>query len=570
MDEEGAREPAGDVVSSPLYVAAPAANPRLRVGLLFKAGGLPAGVAVLLQALAACEAATIVCLAAYTASVSASQKRNRALVLHERLDRRLATRHRPRSNASTHPKSHFPDARQLSCQAVPGNGAGWALAPEAVGELGDLNLDVLLALDRSDWSGEVLRLARHGVWQYRWNGHGAEHLDNALFAGLESGQPVILCQLDRQEEGRIQAIARMDIAGYPRSLSISRDKAYDGVAFLAPRALRRLRQGMPFAVNEAAMAGKPLRTPTISAAAALIARQALRWFCFRWQYRRGEWWFLAMRRRESTADSRRDGGPDGVTHSMTGFRPLPAAAGRYYADPFLIEANGKTHLFFEDFDQQRGRGHISHAVLADDGTPGPASMALERPYHLSYPFIFRWQDQIWLMPETGENRAVELYRCEEFPRRWSFHRDLLQGWRAVDATLHADENGRWWMFVMISEDAQGAGALFLFMADSPLGPWRPHPGNPVQSDIRYTRPGGRLFRHEGKLLRPAQDCSLRYGGALWLMEVTAMTPQAYGEMPIRRLDPLDLPGNLCLHHRDATQRFEFVDGMRLRPPERAV
>jgi hypothetical protein len=108
------------------------------------------------------------------------------------------------------------------------------------------------------------------------------------------------------------------------------------------------------------------------------------------------------------------------------------------------------------------------------------------------------------------------------------------------------------------------------MADSPLGPWRPHPGNPVQSDIRYTRPGGRLFRHGGKLLRPAQDCSLRYGGALWLMEVTAMTPQAYSEIPIRRLDPLDLPGNLCLHHRDATQRFEFVDGMRLRPPERAV
>src|SRR5260221_7953531 len=81
MDEEGAREPAGGVVSSPLYVAAPAANPRLRVGLLFKAGGLPAGVAVMLQALAACEAATIVCLAAYTAPVSASQKRNRALAL---------------------------------------------------------------------------------------------------------------------------------------------------------------------------------------------------------------------------------------------------------------------------------------------------------------------------------------------------------------------------------------------------------------------------------------------------------------------------------------------------------
>jgi hypothetical protein len=256
--------------------------------------------------------------------------------------------------------------------------------------------------------------------------------------------------------------------------------------------------------------------------------------------------------------------------SMSGFRPLSAATGRYYADPFLIEKDGKTHLFFEDFNQQLGRGRISHAALADDGTPGAVSVALERPYHLSYPFIFRWQDQIWLMPETGSARSVELYRSEEFPRRWTFHRHLLQGWRAVDGTLHADETGRWWMFVMVSEDAGGAGALFLFMANSPLGPWRPHPANPVQCDIRHARPGGRLFHHEGKLLRPAQDCSQRYGGALWLMEVTVLTREAYSEIPFRRLEPLDLPGNLCLHHRDATQRFVFVDGMRLRPPAGAV
>ena len=561
-DEEAARAPVGDVAASPLYAAAPAASPRLRVGLLFAAGGLPPAAAVLLRALATCEAATIACLAAYVAPDPGSQKRGRALALHERFERRLATRHltagrRQHANAIADPKAHFPDAKELTCRAAPADGTGWAITPEAAGELRDLKLDVILALGRSDWSGEVLGLAGHGLWHYRWNGQGAENLDNALFAALRTGQTLILCQLARQQEGRIQAIAQMDVASNPRSLSDSRDRIYDGAAFLAPRALRALRQGLPLALDETVTASKPLSTPTIPAIAALIVREAARRFRFRWQHRGGEWWFLAMRKRSGTADS------------MAGFRPLPAAAGHYYADPFLIEEEGKTHLFFEDFDQQRRRGHISHAVLADDGTPGPASVALERPYHLSYPFIFRWQDQIWMMPETGQNRAVELYRCEEFPWRWSFHRNLLQGWRAVDATLHADETGRWWMFVMISEDPRGAGVLFLFMADSPLGPWQPHPGNPVQSDIRHARPGGRLFRHQGKLLRPAQDCSRHYGGALWLMEVTALTPQAYGEIPFRRLDPLDLPGNLCLHHRDATQHVEFVDGMRLRLPQGA-
>ncbi|HEX3064225.1 MAG TPA: hypothetical protein VHQ39_02035, partial [Dongiaceae bacterium] len=156
VDEDGAHEPAGDTVASPLYVAAPSAKPRLRVALLFKTGGLPAAAAVVLQALAACEAAVIVCLAPYTIPVSASQKPNRALALHGRLDRRLAARHRRHSDAAVHPQSHFPDAKMLSCQAAPAGDVGRAIAPEATGELRDLNLDVVLALDRSDWSGEVL------------------------------------------------------------------------------------------------------------------------------------------------------------------------------------------------------------------------------------------------------------------------------------------------------------------------------------------------------------------------------------------------------------------------------
>ena len=107
----------------------------------------------------------------------------------------------------------------------------------------------------------------------------------------------------------------------------------------------------------------------------------------------------------------------------------------------------------------------------------------------------------------------------------------------------------------------------LFQAATPLGPWRPHARNPIQTDLRHCRPAGRLFRRQGKLLRPAQDGSSRYGGALWLMEVTTLTPETYREQPLLRLGPEWLAGNLCLHHRDATERFEVIDGMRQRPAE---
>jgi len=289
---------------------------------------------------------------------------------------------------------------------------------------------------------------------------------------------------------------------------------------------------------------------------------AYRSIAFRLQGRHHSQWFLALRRRsQETEPAARDAGFD-----LHGFRPLPVPGGRSHADPFLIEAGGETHLFFEDLVWLEAKGVISHCRLDEAGIPSSSRTVLSRPYHLSYPFVFRWQDQLYMLPETAQNQTIELYRATAFPGEWKLELRLLEGWRATDATLHEDENGHWWMFVTIDERRDGTSdELFLFQAASPLGPWRPHPSNPIQSDICYARSAGRLLRRNGRLLRPAQDGSRRYGGALWLMEVLELTPQRYREQPLCRLGPEWLRDNLCLHHLDATARFEVIDGMRWRP-----
>ena len=71
--------------------------------------------------------------------------------------------------------------------------------------------------------------------------------------------------------------------------------------------------------------------------------------------------------------------------------------------------------------------------------------------------------------------------------------------------------------------------FFLFHAESPLGPWAPHPMNPVVSDVRYARPAGALFLRGSKLFRPAQNCALTYGHAISFAEVTSLTPTDYAE-----------------------------------------
>ena len=58
-----------------------------------------------------------------------------------------------------------------------------------------------------------------------------------------------------------------------------------------------------------------------------------------------------------------------------------------------------------------------------------------------------------------------------------------------------------------------AGQLEVWHAASPLGPWEPHPMNPVANGHRSAgfRNGGRLVQHDGRLYRFGQDCGQTYG-----------------------------------------------------------
>ena len=105
-------------------------------------------------------------------------------------------------------------------------------------------------------------------------------------------------------------------------------------------------------------------------------------------------------------------------------------------------------------------------------------------------FVFRYEGEIYMLPEMSESRTVTLFRCHSFPDQWREEKVLLDDVNAVDATLHEHE-GRWWMFVNIGQqDASECEELHLFHAETPLGPFTPHRKNPVRSDCRASRPAG--------------------------------------------------------------------------------
>ncbi len=235
---------------------------------------------------------------------------------------------------------------------------------------------------------------------------------------------------------------------------------------------------------------------------------------------------------------RRGGGPlETLDIAWRDFIPLPDGGTRYYADPFVLTRGGTTHVFIEEVPFATGKGIISHFTIDAEGQATAPRPVLERPYHLSYPFVFERDGETWMIPETSANRTVELYRAERFPDLWVKEAVLLDNCLADDATL-VEHGGRLWMFAGVRDwQASSWEALGLFHADTLLGPWQTHAANPVLLDPAAARPAGALFMHHGQLMRPAQDCRGGYGSGLAFARVDRLDEQGFAQEVAARVCP---------------------------------
>jgi hypothetical protein len=240
-------------------------------------------------------------------------------------------------------------------------------------------------------------------------------------------------------------------------------------------------------------------------------------------------------------------------------RHLVPPRDRFWADPFAVEHQGRSFIFFEELPYRTQKGRIMAIEVFEDAEPGEPQVALEQPYHLSYPFVFDWDGSLYMLPETAQNGTIEIYRCEEFPLRWRLHRVLLDKLSAFDATLWR-ESDRWWMFVSVAElGADSSDELHLYWSTTPLGPWTAHRGNPVVSDVRCARSAGPLFTRDGRLYRPSQDCSLAYGHSVSINRVDVLSDDDYQETAVDRITPGWRKEVLRVHTVGRSKRLQVID-----------
>lgn len=217
-------------------------------------------------------------------------------------------------------------------------------------------------------------------------------------------------------------------------------------------------------------------------------------------------------------------------------RAVASPFASYYADPFLLAANGERWLFVEEFHCPANRAHITAMRVDEDLRTSEAARALDPGCHASFPVVFEHDDAVYMLPETSQARCVDLYACEALPDRWRRAQRLLDGVDCADSVLLWHE-GVWYLVTsQADEGAKQRRSLAIYSSDTLLSDrWRPHPVNRerlyADRPHGYGRNAGAIVRAGDTLLRPMQASTRHYGEAAKVMRIVELTPERYSEEP---------------------------------------
>ena len=437
------------------------------------------------------------------------------------------------------------------------------LSDEDVALIREARPDVLLRFGFRILKGPILQAAKHGVWSYH-------HGDNRVNRGGPAGFWEVMHE--RPTTGSILQILNEDLdngrviyRSYAKtdrsSVWRNRNNYYWKSAAFVTRKLRELAEYGPAALEAGPCSRgcndvrfyserlfrKPDNLETLSLVGGYLvgrARERIR------RVREVDQWGIAFSRSKKP----------GPSTTLYRFKEQWPAVGWSWADPFPVEAGDDYHVFLEVYNHATQRGHIGVSRLTRDGAFERPVKVLERPYHLSYPFVFRWRGTWFMMPESSKASRIEVFSARQFPWEWTPEAVLFDSLQAVDSTLVAVE-GRWWLFTNVSPHPaiRNYDELFAFYGPTPFGPWTPHRRNPVKSDARSARAAGRFFGKGNALYRPSQDCSGRYGSAMVINRVDQLTPDVFQETIVARLEPRWRSGLSGTHTLNSCSGLTVID-----------
>ncbi len=245
---------------------------------------------------------------------------------------------------------------------------------------------------------------------------------------------------------------------------------------------------------------------------------------------------------------------------------LKAKVNNWYADPFIIEHDGKRYIFFENVSQ--GRRKLQVGVINGMHSIDDIRDILDEPIGLSYPFVFNAADQWYLIPESHEAKEIRLYKALDFPYVWALNRVLFKDIDAVDTTVF-EYNGYSYIITAVRQtDGEGVQPrIFKLTHELPEDwmldelPWEDY-------DMSQSRSAGRIFKINDRFYRPSQICTrFEYGKGIMINEIDvhSLNNGKYREKDIVKITPesvslLNLHNKVTgIHTYNSSKDYEVID-----------
>ena len=243
----------------------------------------------------------------------------------------------------------------------------------------------------------------------------------------------------------------------------------------------------------------------------------------------------------------------GVKNPVITFRDVKDIDAEFVADPFMATEGGKWYMFFEVLNKKTKKGEIAFAIRGNHfGEWVYEKVVITEPFHLSYPYVFKWNDDWYMVPESYQASSVRLYKAKRFPTDWVFVGTILSGDEYLDSSLFW-YRGKWWLFTTVKRDET---LLRLFYSERLDGEWREHALSPVVKNTpRRARSGGRIIFVDGRPIRFGQDDSMGYGYQDLAYEILEISERTYSERLVTKHPIVVASGegwnNRGMHHIDA-------------------
>lgn len=213
---------------------------------------------------------------------------------------------------------------------------------------------------------------------------------------------------------------------------------------------------------------------------------------------------------------------------------------KFMADPFIIREGDDFYIFYEEMPSKLNSTWGDVAVLHSRDLQHweRIGVALDEPFHLSFPNVFKYNDEWYMIPETGAIHEVRIYKSIDFPLKWEYDHTLFKDDYMADAAI-IQWHDVWYLLYSSSQGFR------LCYAENLYSEWHEHLASPIRIEDgkQETRPAGNFLEYNDSLYYVVQRHDGGYGTSVVAYQIDSLSPSVFEEHRLPNNPVLDKHGD---------------------------